>query len=91
MSEDDKAMAADTLRILHGARSLPPARAAKALEPFLESMAHKNRSGAKLGNASADAVLALARSLRETNEASDDLWQEAIDATLSYANEEGTI
>jgi hypothetical protein len=31
----------------------------------------------------------LARSLKENHAASNDLWQEAIEATLSYANERG--
>jgi hypothetical protein len=58
-------MAADTVRILHGARSLPPAQAAEALEPFLESMVLKKGAGNKLADASTDAVMALSRSLKE--------------------------
>jgi hypothetical protein len=33
--------------------------------------------------------MALAQSLKENHIASDDLWQDAIEATLSYANETG--
>jgi ABC-type branched-subunit amino acid transport system substrate-binding protein len=89
MSDNDKEMAADTLRILHGARSLPPPEAAEALKPFLALMMRKKGAGDKLADASADAVMALAQSLKENHAASDDLWQEAIEATLSYANEVG--
>jgi hypothetical protein len=90
MSDHDKEMTADTLQILHGARSLPPEGAIQALQPFLEAMKCKQSTGDKLADASAEAVTALSRSLTENNAASDDLWQEAIDATLSYANEVGS-
>jgi hypothetical protein len=89
MSDHDKEMAADTLRTLHGARSLPPLQAAEALQPFLEAMKGKKSTGDKLADASAEAVMALARNLETNQAASDDLWQEAIEATLSYANEVG--
>jgi hypothetical protein len=84
---NDREMAADTVRILHGARSLLPAQAAEALEPFLQSMVLKKGAGNKLADASTDAVMALSRSLKENQAASDDQWQEAIEATLSYANQ----
>jgi hypothetical protein len=84
----DKQQACDLLRILHGARGLPPAEAAEALGPYLEWMRGKS-SGDKLADASTAAVTELARSLRENHAASDDLWQEAIEATLSFANEAG--
>jgi hypothetical protein len=80
-------MAANTLRIFHGARSLPPPQAAEALQPFLEAMKRKKSTGDKLADASAEAVLALARNLKTNHAASDGLWRKAIDATLSYANE----
>src|ERR1700722_9708934 len=38
MNHSKKQQTSDVLRILHGARSLPPAKAAEALKPFLESM-----------------------------------------------------
>jgi hypothetical protein len=82
----DKQQAADALRILHGGRSLPPAEAADGLGPYLDSM-RRRRSDSKLADASIAAVSELVRSLKENHAASDDLWQEAIEATLSYANE----
>jgi hypothetical protein len=84
MSSSNKQLASDVLRILHGARSLPPAEAVEALRPFLESVP-KNGSGDKLSVASIAAVTELSRSLKENHAASDDLWQAAIDATLSLA------
>jgi hypothetical protein len=88
MNDRDKHPAAEVLPILHGARSLPPAEAAEALRPFLESMEGSQGSD-NLADASVAAVSALTRSLKENHAASDDLWQEAIEATLSFANEEG--
>jgi hypothetical protein len=88
MSDGDKQLASDALRILHGGRSLPPAEAVEALGPFLESMRSEG-SGDTLARASIAAVTELARSLEENHAASDDLWQEAIEATLSFANEAG--
>jgi hypothetical protein len=88
MTYGEKQQTSEVLRILHGARSLPPEEAAEALKPFLESM-RKSGSGDALARASIAAVTELARSLKENHAASDDLWQEAIEATLSYANEAG--
>jgi hypothetical protein len=87
-AKSDNQQTSDVLRILHGARSLPPVEAAEALRPFLESM-RKSGSDDALARASIAAVAELARSLKENHAASDDLWQEAIEATLSYANEAG--
>jgi hypothetical protein len=78
----------EVLRILHGGGGLLPAEAAEALRPFLESM-RKSGSDDALARASIAAVTELARSLKENHAASDDLWQEAIEATLSFANETG--
>jgi hypothetical protein len=88
MTDGDKQVTSDVLRILHGARGLPPAEAAEALKPFLVSM-RKSRSDDSLARASIAAVTELARSLKENHAASDDLWQDAIEATLSFANEAG--
>jgi hypothetical protein len=88
MTYGEKQQTSDVLRVLHGARSLPPEEAAEALKPFLESM-RKSGCGDALARASIAAVMELARSLKENHAASDDLWQEAIEATLSYANEAG--
>jgi hypothetical protein len=49
----------------------------------------KSGSGDAFARASIAAVAELARSLKENHAASDDLWQEAIEATLSYANKAG--
>jgi hypothetical protein len=86
MSDDIREKASEVLRILHGARGLPPAEAAEALTPFLDLM-HKQGSTDKLASASVAAVTELSRSLKENHAASDDLWQEAIEATLSFVNE----
>jgi hypothetical protein len=59
------------LRVLHGARSLPPVEAAEALRPFLESMRTMPASD-KLADASSAAATELARSLKENHAAPDD-------------------
>jgi hypothetical protein len=51
MSDGNKRLVSDALRILHGARSLPPVEAAEALRPFLESM-RREAFGDKLADAS---------------------------------------
>jgi len=86
MNESHNHSGANALRILHGARSLPPAEVVEALRPFLETM-RIERSGDKLANASTVAVTELVRSLKENHAASNDLWEEAIEATLSFASE----
>jgi hypothetical protein len=86
MGDDDKRLTSDTLRILHGARSLPPGEAVEALRPFLEMMSRR-RSGDKLADASTATVIELVRSLSENHAASNDQWEEAIEATLSFENE----
>jgi hypothetical protein len=88
MTDGDKHETSDVLRTLHGARSLPPAEAAEALTPFLESM-RKSGSGDALSRASTAAITELVRSLKDNHAASNDLWQDAIEATVSYANEAG--
>ena len=47
----------------------------------------KSGSDDALARASIAAVTELTRSLKENDAASNDLWQDAIDATLSYASE----
>jgi hypothetical protein len=86
MNDGNKQSASEALAILHGARSLPPDEAVEALRPFLESMCKKG-AGSKLADASTAAITQLVRSLQENSAASDDLWQEAIEATVSLANE----
>jgi hypothetical protein len=87
MGDRDRNIATDTLRILHGARSLPPAEAVEKLKPFLDRM--RSGQGNTLADSSIAAVTKLAQNLQEKHAASDDLWQEAIEATLSYVNEMG--
>jgi hypothetical protein len=82
---NNQELATDALRILHGARALPPSEAAEALTPFLQTL--EKASGDKVAAASAAAVMELVRSLKENHAASDDLWQQAIETTVSLANE----
>jgi hypothetical protein len=86
MSDGIRQKASEVLRILHGARGLPPVEAAEALTPFLDLMRMQGSTD-KLASASVAAVTELSRSLKENHAASDDLWQEAIETTLSLVNE----
>ncbi len=87
----NKRLAFDTSRILHGARSLPPAQAIAALRPFMDSMREETSKGDKLADASSAAVDQLVQSLQANQVATDDLWQDAIEAALSFANEAGYL
>jgi hypothetical protein len=64
---NNQQLAADALRVLHGARRLPPIEAVEALTPFLETI---EASGNEIATA---AVSKLVRSLEEHQSASDDL------------------
>jgi hypothetical protein len=86
MSASDRQLTSDTLRILHGARGLPPEETVEALRPFLEAMCIE-RSVDKIADASIAAVTELVRSLKENHAASNVLWLEAIETTVSFANE----
>jgi hypothetical protein len=77
----------DVLHILHGARSLPPIEAVQALRPFVNTMANRACRNGRLADASAAAVGALVQRLETQGVATDDLWEEAIEASLSFANE----
>ena len=79
--------AGDVLHILHGARGLPSSEAVKALRPFLNTMGCRASGIDVLADASADAVSALVQRLEATGVATNDLWEEAIEASLSFANE----
>lgn len=81
----DKQLASEALQILHGGRSGPPAEVARALVPYMKKL-RKSPPCDELAHASADAVQALVQSLQENQAASDDLWQEAIEASTSFAN-----
>jgi hypothetical protein len=80
-------VAGDVLQVLHGARGLPPSQAVEALRPFLNTMRSRASGIDVLADASADAVGALVQRLEATGIATDDLWEEAIEASLSFANE----
>jgi hypothetical protein len=77
----------DVLHILHGARGLPSSEAVEALRPFLNTMGNRAFRSDVLADASADAVSALVQRLEATGIATDDLWEEAIEASLSFANQ----
>jgi len=75
------------LHILHGARSLSPAEAVEALRPFINTMGNRASGVDRLADASAAAVSALVQRLEADGVATDDLWEEAIESSLSFANE----
>ena len=76
----------DVLGILHGARSLSSAEAVAALQPFVDTMRSQPLGNDRFAQASAGAVGALVQSLEAKGFATDDLWEEAIEASLSFAN-----
>jgi hypothetical protein len=78
----------DLLHILHGARSLSPAEAIEALRPFMNTMTNRASGMDRLADASIAAVSALVQRLEAEGVASDDLWEEAIESSLSFANED---
>jgi hypothetical protein len=80
---NNQELAAGALHILHGARALSPIEAVEALTPFLETL----ETSDEIATAAAAAVSKLVQSLEEHQSASDDLWQQAIETTVSLANE----
>ena len=78
----------DVLHTLHGARSLSPAEAVERLRPFMNTMGNRASGIDRLADASAAAVSALVQRLEADGVATDDLWEEAIESSLSFANEE---
>jgi hypothetical protein len=87
--EDDaqRHLACDVFHILHGARGLPSAEAIEALRPFVNTMRSRVSGSDRLADAATSAVGALMQSLEAGGIATDDLWEEAIEASLSFANE----
>ena len=81
--------AAGVLHILHGARLLPSSEAIESLQPFLNTMNSRASGTDVLADASANAVGKLVQRLEATGIATDDFWEEAIEASLSFANETG--
>ena len=77
----------NVLDVLHGARGLPPSEAVEALRPFLNTMRGRASGIDVIADASADAVGALVQRLEATGIATNDLWEEAIEASLSFVNE----
>jgi len=82
-------LARGVLHILHGARGLPPAEAIKALRPFMNAMRDRTFGDDRLADASALAVGALLEALEAKGVATDDLWEVAIESSVSFANEAG--
>jgi hypothetical protein len=88
-TEDEAQMpqlACDAVHVLHGARGLPFAEAVEALRPFMNGMHDRVPGSDPLADAAAAAVGALMRRLEARGVATDDLWEEAIEASLSFAN-----
>jgi hypothetical protein len=77
----------EVLHILHGARSLPAIEAIEALRPFMNTMRDRASGTDRFADASAAAVSALVRRLETRGVATDDLWEEAIESSISFANE----
>jgi hypothetical protein len=77
----------NVLHILHGARSLPSAEAVAALRPFLNAVRDQVAKSDRIAVASVAAVEALIHRLENQGIANDDLWEEAIESSLNFANE----
>jgi hypothetical protein len=77
----------NVLDILHGARSLPSAEAVAALRPFLNAVRDRVAKSDRIAVASIAAVEALIYRLENQGIANDDLWEEAIESSLRFANE----
>ncbi len=77
----------NVLHILHGARSLSSAEAVAALRPFLNAVRDQVVKSDRIAAASVAAVEALIHRLEDQGIANDDLWEEAIESSLSFANE----
>jgi hypothetical protein len=77
----------NVLHILHGARSLPSSEAVAALRPFLNAVRDRVAKSDRIAVASVAAVEALIHRLENQGIANDDLWEEAIESSLSFLNE----
>jgi hypothetical protein len=77
----------NVLHVLHGARSLRPSEAVEVLRPFLNSMRGRAAGIDVLADASTAAVGALVQRLEDTGITTDDLWEDAIETSMSFANE----
>jgi hypothetical protein len=77
------------LHILHGARGLPSVEGVGALRPFINAMRNRRSANDRLADACVAAVGALVQRLEAKGVATDDLWEDAIEMSLSFANEVG--
>ena len=68
-------------------RSKSSAEAVGALRPFVNTMRSRVSGSDRLADAATGAVGALVQRLEDRGIATDDLWEEAIEASLSFANE----
>jgi hypothetical protein len=80
-------LASDLLHILHGARSLPSAEAIGALRPLMNTMRDRACGSDRFADISVAAISALLQRLESKGVATDDLWEEAIESSTSFANE----
>jgi hypothetical protein len=80
-------LAGDLLNILHGARSLPSAEAIDALRPLMNTMRDRACGADRFADISVAAISALVQRLETKGVATDDLWEEAIESSTSFANE----
>jgi hypothetical protein len=80
-------LVSDVLHILHGARSLPSAEAIDALRPLMNTMRDRACGTDKFADVSVAAIGALVQRLEAKGVATDDLWEVAIESSLSFANE----
>jgi hypothetical protein len=80
-------LVSDVLHILHGARSLPSAEAIDELRPLMNMMRDRACGIDRFADASVAAISALLQRLETKGVATDDLWEEAIESSTSFAIE----
>lgn len=78
-------LADDALHVLHGARQLLPPDALKLLSPLLSRLCACVDPDCYVDAARA-ALTELINSLKNKNEATNDIWLDAIETTVSLAN-----
>jgi hypothetical protein len=86
MSDGVKELTSGALRILHGARSLPPVEAVEALRPFSELMHKEHSTEQTCRSLNRRSNGTGAKSQREPRSI-ERFLEEAIEATLSFVNE----
>jgi hypothetical protein len=90
MSTNESQLATAALETLRGARGLPPAEATAKLRDFMDSIATIVPPTARLAEASG-ALRTLVNQLEADGSATDDIWEDAIETMLSFANESAWI